>query len=127
MAYNYLINSSQGLAVLSCSGEVEFTELRQGLGKLSKEPEFAGVSKVLTDLAQGSYLQASRAEIERHARVTAAALKRKPLKIAIVAPHDLAFGLFRMFTSYAGHEEINVFRNKQEACAWLRVQGPVGC
>ncbi len=126
MEYSCLINSSQGLAVLNCSGAVEFAELNNGLGLLSWHPEFMGVKKVLTDLAQGPSLQPSNAEIKSCARITALALEKNPLQIAIVAQDDLTFGLLRMFAAYVEDEKVNVFRTKQEACGWLQVQFQVG-
>jgi hypothetical protein len=42
-------------------------------------------------------------------------------KVAIIAPQDLTFGLFRMFATYREEEDIdlNVFRTEIEAVAWL--------
>jgi len=126
MAYSYVVNNSQELIVLSCSGDVEFAELNNGLGLLSRQPEFNGVKKVLTELAGDSFLRASSTEIERHARKISAVLKKNPLQIAFVAQNDLSYGLFRMFAAYIEYEKINVFRTKQEACDWLQVLEPVG-
>ena len=112
--------------MLFYSGEVEFAELNDEFGLLSRQPEFTGVKKVLTELAQGSLRQASNAEIKIHARKTAAVLKKNPLQIAFVVQNDLSYGLFRMFAAYTEDEGINVFRTKQEACVWLQVREPVG-
>ncbi len=121
MAYSYEIDSGQNLAIFSCTEELEFVELCDGLEKLTSHPGFAGIKKVIVDLTYESCRDTSNEEVERNAAVTLAALQNKPFKIAIVAPHDLTFGLCRMFISYADTCEIEVFRNHREACAWLQV------
>jgi hypothetical protein len=49
-------------------------------------------------------------------------------KLAIVAPHDLAYGFARMFETYrtmnqSGVKVASVFRSMQAALAWLGVEG----
>jgi hypothetical protein len=122
MAYNYVVNNEQGLAVLFCSRDFGLNELRDSLGELERQPKFAGIDKVVTDLAQGACLQLSCDEIERQARLISVTLKKKPFKLAFVASQDLTFGLFRVFAAYTEHDQVNVFRNMREACDWLRVK-----
>jgi len=121
MAYSYEIDPQQELAVFSCTEELEFVELCEGLDKLTRHPEFSGIGKVMVELTYESCQDTSSEEVERNAMVTVAALQNRPFRIAIVAPHDLTFGLCRMFIALVDNSEFNVFRNRREACAWLQV------
>ena len=52
-------------------------------------------------------------------------------RLAIVAPHDLAYGFARMFETYRtmnqrGTKVVSVFRSMQAALDWLDVEGPGG-
>jgi len=125
MAFTYKIDNDQELAIFSCTDELEFAELCDGLDKLTTHPEFAGIKKVIADLSYETCQDTTNEEVERNATVTMAALQNKPFRIAIVAPHDLTFGLCRMFISFADLCDINVFRNRQEAHAWLQVPNPI--
>ena len=122
MAYSYNIYTKHGMAVLSCTGDLRLEDLRQGVGQLCHHPEFNKIDKMLTDLSPYTDLEISAEEIERQAIQVAAGLRSKFLKVAIVAPHDLVFGVSRMFTSFANHDAIGVFRNKHDACSWLKVR-----
>jgi hypothetical protein len=52
-------------------------------------------------------------------------------RLAIVAPHDLAYGFARMFETYrtmdqVGAKVMSVFRSMQAALDWLGIEGPGG-
>jgi len=52
-------------------------------------------------------------------------------RLAIVAPHDLAYGFARMFETYrtmnqSGAKIVQVFRSMRAALDWLGVEGPDG-
>jgi hypothetical protein len=54
-----------------------------------------------------------------------------PSKVAIVAPHDLAYGFARMFETYrtmnrSGSKVVSVFRSMQAALDWLGAEGQRG-
>jgi len=124
MAYTYQIERDQKLAIFSCTEELEFVELCDGLDKLTRHPEFYGIEKVIVELTYEACQDTSSEEVERNATVTMAALQSRPFRIAIVAPHDLTYGLCRMFISLADKCAINVFRNRREACDCLQVKSP---
>ena len=124
MAYTYKIYENQELAIFSCTKELGFAELCSGLDKLIRHPDFVGITKVIVELTYESCRDTSNEEVTRNAKVTMAALQNRPFRIALVAPHDLTYGLCRMFISYAEHCDIEVFRSRREACDWMQVLEP---
>lgn len=47
-------------------------------------------------------------------------------RVAVVAPHDADFGVWRMFQTFRdlGDQRMAVFRRIEEACDWLGVKVP---
>ncbi len=124
MSYRFQLDPEQRLAVVSCYEELGIIVLCEMLEKFGTDPQFATIDKVLVALTYDACQATSRPEVERNAAVTAAALQGKELRIAIVAPHDLTYGLSRMFSAMLDDERIRVFRLGEEAYAWLKVTEP---
>ena len=43
----------------------------------------------------------------------------KPRKVAVLADHELIYGLARMYDAYTSHAEMEVFQNLEDALLWL--------
>jgi len=48
--------------------------------------------------------------------------KSKPRKVAVLADHDLIYGLVRMYDAYTSHAEMELFKDLDEAIKWLSVE-----
>jgi len=116
MAKKYLIENIDGIVA------VRFTQ----------EPEAQDICDSLDDAAQinpnnlrywdfscGTNLASQDVEkVAEYART----IQMHPGKVAIIAPQDLTYGLFRMYEVYRQEERIQlqVFRSTQEAIDWLK-------
>ena len=47
----------------------------------------------------------------------------KPRKVAVLADHELIYGLARMYDAYTSHAEMEVFQNLNDALLWLELDG----
>lgn len=118
MAKNYTIESKEGITIV----------------RFKKRPELEDIYNVIDDVAENNpselrlwdlsneSINLSNNEIEKMATYGKSKFPA-PSKIAIVAPHDISFGLMRVFQAKATMEEksneIMVFRTMQEALSWL--------
>lgn len=85
-------------------------------------PLTARITHVVVDLSAVTTLQVSTVELRwiiDADRRLAVAIPR--LRIAVVAPKDVVFGIARMYEAYgpAPGWDVNVFRTAEEAAAWL--------
>lgn len=63
-------------------------------------------------------------QVERIAEVRNRAQLANPVRLAVIAPSDLNFGVARMFQSLISNPMINfqIFRNPDQAAAWITRQ-----
>jgi hypothetical protein len=81
---------------------------------------------LLFDLAGADRLDVPTADVRRVAREDREyAATHPPFAIAVVAPHDLEYGLSRMWQAFVEDTPIesNVARTRAEALRWLAGQG----
>jgi hypothetical protein len=125
MAVNLYINPATGFATFTCTGTVTVEELKTTAQRLGASPEFGG-TQILWDLAGASF-NLSAAEVQELAEFTKGGGHFQSAgKAAYLASADLEFGLLRMFKVYReqGGVQVAVFRDREEAIAWLEDPGP---
>ena len=116
MAETYTINVTEGVTIVRFSSEPGFHDIKSAIDDVAAmEPN----NLRLWDFSVSGF-NLSAAELSELAGYG----KSKtftPLRVAIVAPDDLAFGLSRMFKVYRenGLSEHRIFRTPEEAWAWL--------
>lgn len=96
--------------------------------RIAAAPGLPSGRKELADLRALNATRLSTAALRRLASHFQSADKGEPSRIAIVAGGDLTFGLSRMYQAFRSESvnEIVVFRDLEEACAWLEVPVPQG-
>ncbi len=116
------IISSRRLVVSRAIGVLVLDELADGQNKLLDHPEFDPSYNHLFDMSGVTRVEDIRtSELERFAlvRIFSCTSRR-----AIVAPEDLVYGYARMYEvfSLSSEENLAVFRNEDEAMAWLETK-----
>jgi len=113
------IEKDHRLVITSASGVVTMAEALAHNQKLRKDPDFDPSFSQLIDLSNVTKIELNREDI--------LTLAQDPIlsdnsRRAILATGDLTFGLARMFEMFReskGKETIRVFRNRDEARAWV--------
>jgi hypothetical protein len=85
-----------------------------------------GLAFLLFDLAGADHLDIPTADVRRVAREDREyAETHPPFAIAVVAPHDMEYGLSRMWQAFVDDTSIvsKVARTRDEALAWLAGRG----
>jgi hypothetical protein len=123
------VDEERNVLVSRATGELGVDELIAYMAELKRE----------TRLRPGyrSYVDFSAAD---PSRIDAAAIRRVvdvasgfdpalgPVRVAVFAPSDLAFGLARIYAALVEslQREVRVFRDAADARAWLCLAGPGG-
>jgi hypothetical protein len=94
-------------------------DLHGHYASLARDPQFHADYRQLSDLSDVQQVAASRSTI---ASVASLSVFSPGTRRALVAPSDAAFGLSRMFATYAEEvgQNVQVFRTETEAVAWLQ-------
>jgi hypothetical protein len=120
MTCDYEIDRGRGLALINCR-KVDFGEVGQVLAGICQRPELSGIGRLLVDLTHADCHEVTYDTIEKNGLAVVAVLQGNRIRTAIVAPDDLAFGLSRVFAAYAGDERLGIFREMNQARAWLEL------
>jgi hypothetical protein len=120
-AVTYRLDAERRLLVATLAGVVTGDDLDQFARAIQQDPAYDPSWPALVD---ASTLNPSGISTEM-LRARAAVPKPNPIRIAVVAPADVVFGLARMFQmmSEGYGNQIEVFRGAREAMAWLGAPG----
>ena len=127
MAIRQVLDLERNLTVFTVSGSLRFEELRSTLESLYAQPEYS--TRSLFDMRGAEPGGLSAPEMESLVGLIGTHREeRAPSRWAIVAGHDVHFGLSRMFEVYASNlpVEIRVFDDFEAAKDWLERAGPRG-
>jgi len=119
MTTKVIIDKAQGAAFIMRAGHIKLGEMVEGTKELESDFSFRNIRKALSDLSAADMSSISTDEFESYSHYCQKTLKG--LKIAIVAPSDLSFGIARMLEILSDVEDIMVFRKMSEALLWLDV------
>ena len=122
MATKLVIDKEQGAAFIRRTGHINPSEMLEVTKGLESDPFFKNIRKSLSDVSTADFSDISANEFEFHAQYCATRLK--DIKIAIVAPSDLSYGLARRFEILSNLENVLVTRAMNEALSWLDVTLP---
>lgn len=122
MAVTITIEKKEKVAFIRRTGHIFPGELFEGIQNLKSNPDFKEVTKIFSDTSGANFSEIKTPEFEFHAKYCTDALKG--LKVAIVSPEDLSFGVSRMFGTLSELENIMVTRNIDEAISWLDIPKP---
>ena len=124
MAISIQIEKDSGVALVACSGVLRLDDARQAAEALWKTPDWPGISAVWDFRA--ARFELSSSHVRRIARfILANQREPPPVRMAFVTPRDVDFGLARMFEVFREDPRtaFNVFRDYDEAIAWVRPRG----
>jgi hypothetical protein len=119
MASYYEIDKERRLVTSTASGVITLPEIWAHQEKLLKDPDFDPSFAQLLDVTQVTKLALSSEDVRRVAESNT--LSSNP-RLAIVATSAFVYGLARMFQIFremTGEEGIRVFRDRDEALAWV--------
>jgi hypothetical protein len=123
MGMSYTIDQARRIVRSRGWGVVSSRDLLDLTSRLLADPAFDPTFRGLTDLSD-----VTEVRVETPAMVESASTPTyiPGTRRAVVAPSDVAFGMARMFASYAERsgQEVRVFRAMREAEAWLEGAGP---
>jgi hypothetical protein len=119
MPISHLIDHNRRLAICRVWGVLTDADLQGHYASLAADPEFHPDYRQLSNLGDVQQVVAGQSTI---ASVASLSVFRPGTRRALVAPSDAAFGLSRMFATYAEDvgQNVHVFRTETEAVAWLQ-------
>ncbi len=103
-------------------GVVEGADLIAYFQALRAHPDYRGDMDELFDLSGATEIRVSGADVRRFSASTEPVTSRgTPIRVAVVAPGDLEYGLSRMYEllQIESLSTIQIFRKREEAEAWL--------
>jgi len=113
----YRIDSQQSLILTEATGALSVAEMRAHYQRVAEDPDFRLEYASLIDFSRADSLRASGEEVRGLARLIPSV---RGARRAIVVNSDLHYGLGRMVSLTRSPElEIEVFRTRTEAFAWL--------
>ena len=121
MPADYRIDRAKGVVFSRAWGPVSKQEMRDYGRRLRADPDFRPELKQLWDLTAITRTSLDYTELTALAQTRTFAPDSRR---AILAPHDLAFGMARMLQAVrekAGETNIRVFRTWPEALRWLEL------
>ena len=119
MAKFYEIDKERRLITSTASGVITLREVWAHQEKLGKDPDFDASFAQLLDVTQVTKLEIGSEDVRRIAESDS--FSPNP-RLAIVATSSLVFGMARMFQIFRemkGEEKTRVFRDRDEALAWV--------
>jgi hypothetical protein len=120
----YKIDKVRRLVLSSGTGSLTKEDILGHMDRLSKDPDFDPKFSQLADFTQITKMELKPEDIRQLAQVDLfSPLSRR----AMLVKDDLQFGLIRMFEIHRdlnGETGIRVFRNFDEAMAWIAMREP---
>jgi hypothetical protein len=119
MANYYEIDKERRLITSTASGVITLPEIWAHQEKLDKDPDFDPSFAQLLDVTQVTKLKLSSEDVRRVAESNTLSTNSR---LAIVATSSLVYGMARMFQIFRemkGEEKTRVFRDRDEALAWV--------
>ena len=115
-------NNKQGIYV-TLEGKVTLEDIKSGAAEAYSEKNIPTHKYQIIDFTNCSSFDLSSSDMQEIARIDIAASEtNSDIKIAIVAPTDVAFGMSRLYEVYADETgfDIMVFRNAKDAETWIQ-------
>ena len=115
-------DDKQGIYV-TLEGKVTLEDFKVGASEAYSEENIHTQNYQIIDFTNCSSFDLSSSDMQEIAIIDKEASKVNPdIKIAIIAPTDVAFGMSRVYEAYADETgfDIMVFRNSEDVEAWLK-------
>lgn len=120
MPFSYSIDQSIPCVFVKLTGHLTADEMLQGFRRMWSDPAHSGSYSRLIDASEVLTLQATAESVRMGAEEWCDRLVGKS---ALLASADAHFGLFRMYQIISADDSLcEVFRNRDEALAWLGIR-----
>ena len=125
MAITFSLNQEEGYFVSKSSGEITDDELLNSYKEYFENEEWIPLSNELADLSELDKTTVTSDGVERLAKYIRNLLIQRGITTyhtAVYAPHNLAFGLARIYQvmSHESPESVMVFRQLSDAISWIK-------
>jgi len=129
MAVDYRIDQARRVVFVTLRGKISGGDLFKFKRDVWSRQELKGYDELI-DARDAEFVLSSSLASDLHglAEVAAAMDGPSPSKLAIVSGGDFGFGVGRMYEAYReaaaqGTREVEVFREMEQALAWLGIRG----
>jgi hypothetical protein len=115
----YEIDKERRLVTSTASGVITLDEIWAHQEKLVKDPDYDPGFAQLLDIAQVTKLELNGDDVRT---IAGSKIFASSSRLAIVASSNLMYGMARMFQIFRemkGEQGIHVFRDRDEALAWV--------
>ena len=124
MPITYRIDEREKLVVTTIRGRIDEAEVRAHAAVTARDPRVHACARALIDI--GSDVETSvESGVVSELSMTPTPTDEPPgRKIAVIAPTDSTYGLARVFQGFrtgTGGGEVQVFRTRAQAEAWLGI------
>ena len=122
MPIRMIIDKTTGVIRTTATGRVIGDDLVAYYHRLRSHPDFRSNLNEIFDLTDVTEANVDAADVRRLSGVTEEFTRRGvTVKVAIVAPRDLEFGLSRMYEMLQDQSlnDVRVFRDRAEAEGWI--------
>lgn len=122
MPIHYEFSAQQRLLMTTMVGTVGDAEFLDTYAEILRNVDYSGCVRELVDVTGLTEANISAQALNRVAHMLKNTCPGCECRSAIVATSDLNFGLSRMYEAFAEMakaEEVQVFRDRQEALTWL--------
>ena len=116
MPVSHHIEPTEECIYVTLEGAITDDDFIQGQLAIFRDTLFDGRYCRLIDATGVTQFTVGAQAIRRVARV---AVEKGVRRIALAAESDLVFAMMRMYEGYAGEAECRVFRDRDQALAWL--------
>ena len=125
MPIRTIIEKENGLIQTAASGRVSGAELVEYYTRLRGHPDFKRNLNEIFDASQVEQIDVTADDVRRLSAMTEEYTRLgEPVKVAIVAPGDLEFGMSRMYEmlQVQSINTLKVFRERSAAERWINDQ-----
>jgi hypothetical protein len=122
MPITYRIDEREKLVVTTIRGRVDETDVRAHAAITARDPRVHACPRALVDIGSDVQTTVESGVVSELSMVSTPTDEPPGRKVAVVAPTDSTYGLARVFQGFrtgTGGGEVQVFRTRAQAEAWL--------
>ncbi len=124
MPITYWIDDRQCLVVTTITGTIHEAELRAHAAAAAADANVRACTRAIVDISEWVEVSVDSKVVAELAMASSEVTRAPGRRVAIIAPADMAYGLARVFQGFrtgGNGSEMQVFRSRAEAEAWLGV------
>lgn len=124
MPITYRIDEREKLVITTIRGRIDEAEVRAHAAATARDPRVQACPRALVDIAADVETSVGSGVVSELSMTSTATEEPPGRKVAVIAPTDSTYGLARVFQGFrtgTGGGEVEVFRTRAEAVAWLGI------